>query len=147
MNRQRIKLSDNFHLDEFVPREFYVNLERQVNITQFIRTRTGLPVTVNNWWGGGRLQERGLRMPNSTVGGALSQHRLMNAGDISIGNWTGKQMYDFVVENARALFNLGVRRIETHTLTPTWLHLDCKPHNERAILVLDLTRVIDRIPV
>jgi hypothetical protein len=146
MNNKRISLSDNFFLDEFLPREFYQNLERQVNIAQFIRTTSGQSCTINNWWHGRNLNNRGFRF-NTTVGSPISQHKQMNAIDLNIGNMTGQQMYDWAVTNARGLFNLGVRRIETPTLTPTWLHLDCKPHNERAILIINLTSVIGRIPI
>jgi hypothetical protein len=147
MNRQRVKLSNNFNLDEFVSREFYQGLERMVNIVQFIRTSTGVGVTINNWWGNGSLNNRGHRMPNTTVGSATSEHRVMNAVDINIGTWTGQQMFEWAERNAAELYRLGVRRIEDPKLTPTWLHLDCRPHTEREIRVIDLRTVTRRIPV
>lgn len=147
MNQKRIPLTANFNLDEFVSREFYQGLERMANIVQFIRTSTGQSVTINNWWSGGTLNNRGHRMPNTTVGSPTSEHRVMNAVDVNIGKWSGAQMVDWAERNATALYRLGVRRIEDPKLTPTWLHLDCRQHAEREIRIIDLKAVTKRIPV
>jgi hypothetical protein len=147
MNNQRIKLSDNFSLDEFVSREFYEGLQRMVNIAQFIRNKTGLSLTINNWWHKGSFNNRGHRMPNSTVGSPTSEHRMMNGCDFNIGNWTGKQMCDWVEDNAKELYDLGVRRMEDPSITTTWLHLDCKEHGLKCIRVIDLKKVTKTIPV
>jgi hypothetical protein len=147
MNKQRIKISSNFNLDEFIPKEFYISLERLVNIAQFIREKTGESVTINNWYNGGTLNNRGFRMPNSTVGAPASQHKIMNAIDINIGRWTAAQMLQFIKNNSKELYNLGVRRIEDIKLTPTWLHIDCREHNEKCINIIDLTKVVEKIPV
>jgi hypothetical protein len=147
MNNQRIKLSDNFNLDEFVSREFYTGLERMVNIAQFIRNKTGQSVTINNWWHKGQFNNRGHRMPNTTVGSPTSEHRVMNAADFNIGTMTGAQMVAWVEANAKELYALGVRRMESATLTPTWLHLDCKEHGQKEIRVIDLKTVVKRIAI
>lgn len=142
-----IKVSDNFNLSEFLDKESSTNLERIINIAQFVRTETKLPVTINNWESGGQYQFSGYRPPQCTIGSKTSEHRVFNAIDLKIGKMTGKEMFDWAVKNANKLYELGVRRIEDTSLTPTWLHLDCKEHGKIAINVIDLKKVTQVIYV
>jgi hypothetical protein len=57
---QRIQVSKNFFLDEFVPPSTYFNLpcnglsvmdQKVFAITQLLRELYGKPIGVNNWWG------------------------------------------------------------------------------------------------
>jgi hypothetical protein len=137
----RIPISEHFMLDEFLDPISHGNLVKQIGIAEFIRKSTGQPVTVNNWATGGQYQHSGFRPITCTIGSKTSEHRELNAGDYKIGKWTGKQMFDWAVRNADALYALGVRRIEDPSITTTWLHLDCKEHGERAIKVIDLKKV------
>lgn len=141
----KIPLSEHFNLDEFLDPQTYNNLMRMVKIGEHIREATGLPVTINNWSNDGQYQHSGLRPPNCTVGSSTSEHRYMNAADFKIGKWTGKEMQTWAKQNAKALYELGVRRIEDEDLTPSWLHLDCKAHTEPCIYIIDLKTILERI--
>jgi len=143
----RIKISENFYLDEFVPKELHDLIEKgsaQLSdyqdtriqiLVQWIRNNVGKSVNINNWINGGSMSERGVRMPNTSTGASKSRHkfeknnvgeiiRKSDAIDIQIGTMSGKQMYDWAQENKEALFGLGVRTIEHFSLTPGWLHMD-----------------------
>ena len=147
INRDRISVSDNFFLDEFLGAITYVNLKALVAIAQFIREKSGLPVVINNWWAGGKFNWRGLRTADTTQGAPLSQHRRFAAIDINIGNMTGAQMAAWVRANAAELYRLGVRRIEHDSLTPTLLHLDLHEHGQKCIQVVLLKGLHSTIPI
>jgi hypothetical protein len=147
---QRISVSANFFLDEFIDPVTYSERgaasrdmidRRLIDIAQFIRTKLGRGITVNNWFTGGRFKESGLRRADTKTGRPLSQHKIGKAIDVKASGMTGADWRKFVEENAKELFNLGVRRIEDESLTPTWLHIDLRPHDlGRVIRVVDLTK-------
>jgi hypothetical protein len=146
----RIKVSDNFFLDEFIDDKTYKEEvdnglskidQRLIKIAQFIRTKTGKTVVINNWIGGGKFKESGLRRHDTSTGAPLSQHKLGKAIDVKQLGMTGKLWRKFVEENAKELYDLGVRRIEDESITPSWLHIDLRPHNlGRVIRVIDLKK-------
>jgi hypothetical protein len=154
---ERIKVSDNFFLDEFINPNDYAKYgaksialvdNRLFKIAQYFRTELGLPVTINNWYTGGQYKESGLREQNTTTGAKLSAHKNGLAIDIKVKGMSGQQMYAWAKSRAKELYELGVRRIETPTLTPTWLHLDLKLHQHpNAIAVIDLKSVVHLIQI
>lgn len=144
---RRIRVNDLFFLDEFLDRRSYSNLLKLIDIASFIRRNTNLPVIINNYNSGGSLGFRGFRPIDCNIGASMSQHKYMNAIDINIGKMSPVEMFEYVKSNARDLYNLGLRRVEDISITPTWLHLDCKEHNENAILVIDRTSVKSRINI
>jgi hypothetical protein len=152
----RIKVSENFFLDEFIDPVTYAELgaksidrisRKLIAIAQFIRTKTGKTIVINNWIAGGRFKESGLRQADTKTGSKLSQHKIGQAIDLKQLNVSGKDWHKFVEENAKELFRLGVRRIECDKLAATWLHIDLKEHNKQCIQVVDLTKVIKEIPL
>jgi hypothetical protein len=143
----RISLAPNFFLDEVVSAVTYQKLKVLMTVLQFIRDTTGLSVVVNNWWSGGQFNWRGLRTADTTQGSPGSEHRNFGAFDANIGRMTGQQMFDWVRANAKALYALGVRRVEDPSLTPNWLHLDGKEHGQKGILIILKTGTNGLIPV
>lgn len=141
----KINVSNNFTLDEFIDPVSYANLMRGIAIAQYIRETTGQPVTINNWANGGQYKESGYRRPDSKTGSPTSEHRLMNGWDFKIGTWSGQQMFTWAVHHAQPLYNLGARRFEDVSLTPTWLHIDGREHGQKAIRVIDLKHVVQTI--
>jgi hypothetical protein len=141
----KIKLSENFTLDEFIDPVSYANLMKGVAIAQYIREQTGQPVTINNWASGGQYKESGYRTPASKTGSPTSEHRVFNGWDFKIGTWSGQQMFNWAVQNAAALYALGARRYEDVSLTPTWLHIDGREHGAKEIRVIDLKHVVQQI--
>lgn len=170
----RIKVSDNFYLDEFICVEVYHSDRensirhidnRLIDIAQWFRSKTGSSVTINNYWSyyleninrenvvelvysnKSIYKERGLRSIKSTTGAKLSAHKTGQAIDIDIKGMTAYSMYMLAKENARKLYELGVRRIEHFSLTggnaSGWLHLDTKGANDNKINIINLTNVVD----
>lgn len=148
------KVSEHFDLREFIdPVTFQARGEQSIglinrkliDIAEFIRSKIGKPVTINNWHTGGQFKESGLRNPNSKTGAKYSQHKLGNAIDPKVSGFGGNEWYDFVKQNAKELYNLGARRIEDKTIATTWLHIDCKEHGKKCIQVVDLTKVTEEI--
>jgi hypothetical protein len=148
------KVSTHFDIREFVYPEAFkthgVNAitlidKKLIAIAEFIRIKTGVPITINNWHTGGPFKESGLRDPNTTTGAKLSQHKLGKAIDPKAKGYDGQKWYNFVKENAKALYDLGARRIEHKSLATTWLHIDLKEHNKKCIQVVDLTKVVEEI--
>lgn len=149
-------ISQHFDLREFIDPVTYkargkdsiglIN-RKLIDIAEFIRSKTGKPVTINNWHVGGVFKESGLRNPNTKTGAKLSQHKLGNAIDCKASGFTGVEWYEFVKENAKELYNLGARRIEDKNLATTWLHIDCKEHGKKCIQVIDLVKVIEEIKI
>lgn len=147
-------VSEHFCIQEFVdPQTFKDRGEasiglinkKLIDIAEFIRSKIGKPVTINNWHTGGQYKESGLRNPNTKTGAKFSQHKLGNAIDCKASGFGGNEWYEFVNANAKELYNLGVRRIEDKKLATTWLHIDTKEHGKQCIQVIDLTKVIEEI--
>ncbi len=81
---KRIKVSDNFYLDEFINpvtyNKFGVKSQRYIRpelikIAQMIRSYTGLSCEINNWATGGAYEESGLRDFTTSTGATYSAHK------------------------------------------------------------------------
>jgi hypothetical protein len=151
-----MKVSEHFDIREFVDPTTYAQQSnrsidfidrRLIDIAEFVRVKVGKVVSINTWHVGGQFKESGLRNKNSTTGAKLSQHKLGKAIDLKAIGFTGPEWYNFVKENAKALYDLGVRRIEDKSLATTWLHIDLKEHGKKCIQVVDLVKVVEEIPL
>jgi len=127
---RRIKVTDNFYLDEFVHPEIYKEFgERSrlfirpelFKIAQAVRNQFG-PVMINTWYSGGDFEESGLRLPNTKTGAKYSMHKFGCAIDLH------PYAHPFVIrayveKNYKEIFKpLGLTRMEAET--KTWVHLD-----------------------
>lgn len=151
-----MKVSEHFDLREFIDpvtwAEYGVNSDklidgRLIDIAEFVRKKTDKGITINSWHMGGQFKESGLRNKNTTTGAKLSQHKLGKAIDLKAVGFNGTTWYSFVKENAKALYDLGVRRIEDKSLATTWLHIDLKEHGKKCIQVVDLVKVVEEIKI
>jgi len=152
-----IKAGKYFVLEEFInPNDFAEHKENSIDlidkriiaIADFIRETVGKPVTINNWHTGGQFKESGLREQNTTTGAKKSAHKEGKAIDVKVNGFGGKEWYDFVKKNAKALYQLGARRIEDKSLATTWLHIDVKEHGiPNVITVIDLKDVVEKIKI
>lgn len=173
-NINRIQVSKYFHLDEFIDPHTYFNTPdnglskidpKLFAIADLLRELKGTPGVINTWWKyytGKRNTtaigqiifkiERstnyrkwsGLRTSRCSVGAKNSAHRQGKAFDmVGLSGF----MYDIVKENAEKFYNLGLRRMEDHRITPTWLHLDTLERNTEpnSIRVVDLTKATEII--
>lgn len=145
---QRIKITNNFYIDEFVRKDFYEKWgirsihwirPEVIRIDQFIRERYGIPIIINNWATGGDRQNSGLRYPIADIGAGDSFHKFGCATD---KKFVGQNpaFYDEVrediIKNWHSLFKpLGLTTIEANTYT--WLHTDCRyiPDQENIYIV------------
>lgn len=141
---ERIKVSKNFYLDEFINPVDYKNiigdnykdfqllintdiekffahfflgkkLKVLINIAQFIRDRYNKPCTINNWGTGGSRIDSGYRNKLSTIGAPLSAHKTMNGIDIVIDGIHENDVYADVQTNQKSYMRVGVTEIEQGT--------------------------------
>lgn len=130
------KVSANFSLTEFVPPEIYNRfgdksiwfIDRKViNIAQFIRERFKVPVTINNWTGGGRFSYRGFDPPNGyRKNSSLSQHRQGRAIDLNVKDVECDEVRDDIIKNFSTYNKLGLTTIEDGAIAKSWIHLDVR---------------------
>lgn len=133
------KVQYNFILPEFVPPYVYQKFgvrsisfldKRLFSIAQFYRDLLDVPITVNDWYKGGNLDERGLRLIDSAAGAALSYHKTGEAFDCS---WDfNKVPKEFLISEVkrRSIFlkkEFGIGKIFVYG----WgIHTDVRPTNE-----------------
>lgn len=152
MKAKNIKLSDNFYLYEFIPREFAMKYdtnfcrimlnENIIRAAQLFRNITGKSVFVNTWDDGGVSNYSGVRPQNLKLGAPKSEHKVFinngviikisNAVDLKCEGMSGKQMRELILAN-ESQFRKYISRIEDGT--STWLHIDTKPTGNPEILV------------
>ena len=130
-----MKISENFDLQEFVPKEVYAKFgdaslqfidKRIVDVVQLLRDLTGKAVTVNNWHTGGKYNESGYRVPDTKTGAFYSQHKSGRAADVKVAGMTPKEVVALILKNKKSFMDLGLTTIENTDATPTWTHLDCR---------------------
>lgn len=124
----------DFWLTEFVSKEVYERMgDRSIHlldprlfvIAQVIRNYVDTPITVNNWFNGGKYQERGFRLLNTLTGIDTSYHKVGKATDIS---WDFKvkdidTVVGYILYNKHLFMQLGLGGIGVYE----WgLHLDTR---------------------
>jgi hypothetical protein len=68
--------------------------------------------------------------------------------DIKIKGFFGDDWYGYVKNNAKTLYDLGLRRIEDKSIATTWCHMDTKEHREIDVIqVVDKVKVTERIKI
>ena len=135
----RIKVSRYFYLDELVPEEVYRQFgaraiefldHRAVNGLDFIRSGTGYPIIVNNWWKEGQYNYSGYRPPNCSVGAKFSQHKYGRGFDLKSKGLTPPELREWLRDISHAAFLTESGMITTiEQGTETWTHIDNR-HNE-----------------
>ena len=134
-----MKVSENFLLQEFIPKSIYdrfgVNSiwfidDRIIKVAQYFRDKYNLPITINDWHTGGNRQYSGFRPPDCEIGAELSQHRAGRACDLKFLGQDDISIDD-IRENIRAnqkeFYDIGLRAVEEGT--DTWLHLSVQNTN------------------
>lgn len=140
-------LTEDFFLDEFMCPEKYSqygkNSVRLLDMRivmgmQYIREQSGKSITINNWWNGGSLDERGLRLFKTKTGASDSQHKFGRAVDSNMSGFTIKEYFDFVMSHEKYLIeNQLITTIENISFTKTWLHTDCRYTGLDNILIVN----------
>lgn len=128
-----MRLSRNFLLQEFVPPQIYdVYGERSrqfldqglIVLVQALRDDLNRSIVINNWHSGGKYKESGFRMPHTTTGAPLSQHKFGRAVDIKVAGMVPEEVRKYIRLNFEYYRSLGLTTIEKDT--PTWTHLDLR---------------------
>jgi hypothetical protein len=132
---ESIRLTDDFIVQEFVPKEVYdvfglksawfIDI-RIVYICQFLRDYICKQLTVNDWYFGGNYNNSGFRKSDTTIGAVMSQHKYGRAVDIKIEGLTPQEIEFTVVNQWIELRRLGLSTMEKIDKTPTWVHLDVR---------------------
>lgn len=140
-----MKVSNNFIIQEFVPPSIYNEwFEKSIwfirpvviSFAQFIRDRYGKSVTINNWHAQGKFAERGFRMPTSSTGGKLSQHRFGNAIDFNVAGMTADEVRADILAHESEFMAAGLTTIEDGAYAPTWVHADFRTTGLPGILIV-----------
>lgn len=104
--------------------------DRIVIAADLFRAKVDRPVLINTWKWGGAYKESGLRMPNTTTGGKLSQHKFGRALDLKVEGLSSFEMAEIVQRNEKEFMRIGLTTIEapehTHGKFKDWLHIDCR---------------------
>ena len=140
----------NFYVYEFVAPEIWEKWGNRsiryiqasiVIAAQFLREKSGVSITINNYKSGGSYRDSGTRTLESyqrMYGGkskgqtkylsTYSMHKFCGAIDLKIGKMTSHQMASLVDEYEEELMKIGIRRIENPDKTKgrnrDWLHID-----------------------
>ena len=137
----RIQLTTNFYLDEYIPRQLYQKYQdkphlliglldkRLIFADQKLRDHFG-PVTINNWMSGGPRQWSGIRTPESPEFSAMSQHTFGRASDKLFANATASEV--------RAYIRLHWRELEITCIEDnvSWVHSDVRYWQGNDLLIV-----------
>lgn len=167
MEQPRIRVAQNFYLDEFIDPETYFSQPdhglskidfRLFTIAQMLRVLSDEPMTINNWWNYYQkikddkpislvIQDiiknesirkwSGFRPKSCPIGARKSQHKLGMALDPKDMD---ENLYEVLSDYASLFHDLGVRRVEDESITIGWLHIDLRTKGED----LNGIRIIDR---
>lgn len=137
-----MKVSSNFHLEEFIPKEVYDQYGPSsiwfidpvlIDLMQKLREDLGRSITINNWKWGGPRNYSGFRPMSYEKGGKLSQHRFGRACDFLVKDIAPIEVYEFIMEREQDYLPLGLTTIEDVRFTPTWNHIDIRWTKENKI--------------
>ena len=136
----RIRLTDNLFLDEYISKDLYLKFEhrpqilvglldrRLIQADQMLRNVFGA-VTINNWWHGGDRQWSGLRLPESPDYSLTSQHSSGRASD-KIFTAPAQEVREYIKMN---WIDLGITCIEDKV---SWLHSDVRFNISNQLLIV-----------
>lgn len=127
---KRIKISPNFYLDEYIPKDLYLKYidtkphyltwlidNRLIEADQKLRDIFG-PITINNWISGGSRNWSALRTPDSPYYKSKSQHSFGRASDKIFKNATADEVREYIKEHWK---DLQITAIENNV---SWVHSD-----------------------
>lgn len=138
---ERIRLSTNLFLDEYIPKDLYLQYskkpqiliglidERVIKADQLLRNKFG-SVTINNWWFGGNREWSGLRTKESPYYSPTSQHSFGRASDKLFTHAPAERVRQYIKDNWK---ELGITCIEEGV---SWVHSDVRNWNGHDILIV-----------
>ena len=162
----RIKLNEYLCLDEIVdPFTYFTEPDNGLSkidpnipkIFKLLRELHGSPIKINQWWKHLPTDFKdfdahiflkqciaincpvwsGYRSELCTIGASKSAHKLGKAID---PKGDEKALFKIVTDNAKAFYDLGLKRLEDIKITNGWLHMDTETRG----FIKNKIRVIDR---
>jgi len=158
MEQKRIKIRENFYLDELVDPVTYFSMSdnslslldnKAIDCLQLLRTLYGGSITVNNWWK--PYWEYIKKYPNKTVedfskfyvkkgnfqwSGYRSSRYTLGAklsahrfGKAFDPKGNQNVFYKILLNNLALFYEKGLRRIEDIRITKGWMHIDTMERN------------------
>ncbi len=112
-------------------------LDNRILITgDRLRTRYG-PMMINDWYTGGRYDDRGYRSKDygSDTGSSLSQHYSGRALDLIPRNTTVDEIRNDILDNP---FDPTFEYITCIEMDVPWLHVDCRNWNKKKFGILKI---------
>ena len=114
-----------FQWYELMPSKKYQNywlilMDERILITlDEVRKYYGRPVTVNNWYWGGKFNSRGWREQNDQDGATLSQHKFGRAVDFDVYQIPAEEVRNDIRKGKFPLITCIERDV-------SWVHIDVR---------------------
>lgn len=135
----RIKISENFYLDEYIPKELYMSTENKTELLSLIdpvliesdqklRYVFG-EITINNWFIGGDRIYSGFRPINCKIGAKGSDHKFGKASDKLFKNATPQEVRKYIKSNYKSL---KITKIEDDI---SWVHTSVAKTGEKYLVI------------
>lgn len=128
---QRIKITNDFYLDEFIHPNIYNRFKSNsrlyinqtlVELVQLIRDNYGEAININTWARGGNRINSGVRDYFKPLGKLnRSRHYYGLCADLTTADI--KKLQKHVDDNKDYYYDFGLRVIEDFRYTKTWLHI------------------------
>jgi hypothetical protein len=146
-----MRLSENFIVEEFVPRDFFRRYgdwsrcwvrPEIVKLAEFFRSRFNTAVIINDWSWGGDYQYSGFRPPDCQIGAKYSQHRIANAIDMKFDDMLVQEVYHDIISNEKLYLENGLSCVESIDFTTAgneyggWIHADMRNHGGDSLLIV-----------
>jgi hypothetical protein len=157
--RERIKISDNFYLDEFIHPEIYKRFgknstvylnQKLIEIVELLRKGFNeernmifkspkVGFVINNWGTGGKFINSGVRdFFNPHKKGSRSRHYYGLCADLKLtGGIDEKELYLHILKYKEFYFEKGLTTIENYNFTPGWVHvsIEWRPNEEEIRII------------
>jgi hypothetical protein len=140
-----MKLTENFILQEFVPKEIYEKYgetsirfisEKLPTIAQGVRDYFDKSVTINDWKWGGNYNYSGFRPSNCGVGATNSAHKRGMAIDVKIKGIDSLEVQENVKKSFDYFNSLGITSMEEGTVG--WTHLSMEWTTEKDLVLIKI---------
>ncbi len=144
--KDRVKISDNFYLDEFIHPKIYERFGRTstrylnpgiVKAVELVRKgfneerKMHIPhakeigIYINTWGTGGNLINSGVRdFLNPHKKNSRSRHYYSMCADMHLnGARDERELYNHIIKHSEFYFKKGISTIEDFNFTPAWCHI------------------------
>lgn len=158
--KERIKVSQNFFLDEFMHPEIYKRFgknstvylnQKLVELVELIRKGFNedrkfqdvkapeIGFVINNWATGGKFKDSGVRdFFNPHKKGSRSRHYFSFCADLKLtGGVDEKELYLHILKFKDYYFSKGLTTLENYNFTPGWVHvsIEWRPNEEEIRII------------